>query len=800
MTRRLHLILLLLAAWFLPLQLLAQTNSELRSVYSQAESDYQLGRIEQAIALLEPRVNDFTGNMRQNSFRLISLCYMALDESEKAESYATLLLNENPYYTSTQDPARFEELINRLKSGRAITITTASSQTETLNEAPVPVTIITREMIDNLSNNKDLSQILAAYVPGLIEINSYASANVAMHGVYTAHQEKILIMENGHRLNARSNNMGRIDYAVSTEKIDHIEVLRGPASSLYGNVALTAVVNIITKRGAEVDGFKAKYGYGSYHTHKGDITVGTTFMGADVLAWASLYTARGKENFIPAFTGYTNTPHDGYEFIGRYDGLPSYDLGCTVAVKDFSFMFSHRNGKRVPQFSWYGEVYDYPQYRRLSGVTPGYSIEETHLDISYSKSKGNFNWLANLYGDTYKFNDYTVIADSTVQVVFNHYDGSVVMEDGKPIYQEYWGMYQNMYWQEYSLGILLRGDAMYKLGKMHGNLLAGLQAEAFNLYDTSTLLGQDYDAIVFTLPESKNMLNTGTESSFSVFVQDKHYFTPSLILNAGLRYDRKLRKGDYELNAISPRASLIYTANKNLSTKLSFSRAFVDAPYFYRQNTSNAYRGSESLQPEYLNSLQLELLGQLPRLNISYDLNLYYNHFTDIINNTQNTVITSTKYRNSGSLKMAGIELEVGYRDKKNNVRASMAAQHVIQAEDYYYSDHSIYAVPDFFGTAVYSRQLLETNSSKLSATARLSFASSTLQQAPKTRIKDSEDFTLNSRFLADIGVKFQFRKSIQLAVDCENLFNHHYFVGGTHYFPYQRPGRTFMATLSLKY
>ena len=99
--------------------------------------------------------------------------------------------------------------------------------------------------------------------------------------------EHSAVMENGHRLNTRSTNNGKLDYAISTEKIDHIEVLRGPASSLYGNVALTAVVNIITREGKEVNGVKGKYGYGSYGTHRADFIAGTTLLDADVMAWAS---------------------------------------------------------------------------------------------------------------------------------------------------------------------------------------------------------------------------------------------------------------------------------------------------------------------------------------------------------------------------------------------------------------------------------------------------------------------------------------------------------------------------------
>jgi iron complex outermembrane receptor protein len=275
-------------------------------------------------------------------------------------------------------------MISQLKSGRSSTVTTASSQTESINEAPVPVTIITHEMIEQLSNNKSLGQILAAYVPGLNEVSAYSISNVAMHGVYTSSQEKILIMENGHRLNMRSTNNGKLDYAISTEKIDHIEILRGPASSLYGNVALTAVVNIITKTGREINGVKGKYGYGSYGTHRTDFIAGTTLLDADIMTWASLYTSQGEIINIPMNTGYSMSKHDGYAYVGSYKEKPSYDIGCNLKLKDFNFMINMKNGKQVPQYSWYGETYDYDAYRTMNGNKPGYTVNEKHLELGYT--------------------------------------------------------------------------------------------------------------------------------------------------------------------------------------------------------------------------------------------------------------------------------------------------------------------------------------------------------------------------------------------------------------------------------
>ena len=106
--------------------------------------------------------------------------------------------------------------------------------------------------------------MLAAYVPGLNIIDCNDDINIAMRGIYSSTQEKILIMLNGHRLNSYATNTAAPDFSISLENVKQIEVLRGPASSLYGDVALTGVVNIITKQGADVDGVLAKLGVGNY--------------------------------------------------------------------------------------------------------------------------------------------------------------------------------------------------------------------------------------------------------------------------------------------------------------------------------------------------------------------------------------------------------------------------------------------------------------------------------------------------------------------------------------------------------
>lgn len=61
---------------------------------------------------------------------------------------------------------------------------------------------------------------------------------------------------------------------IAPEGIDHIEVLKGPASSLYGASAMGGVVNIITKRSKGSATGLASIGFGSFNTWRADVSAG----------------------------------------------------------------------------------------------------------------------------------------------------------------------------------------------------------------------------------------------------------------------------------------------------------------------------------------------------------------------------------------------------------------------------------------------------------------------------------------------------------------------------------------------
>ena len=109
MNKRLHIIIILTLLTVLTVR---GQESATRQIYYQAESEYDVGRIEQALTILQDNIKEFSGNMQQSAYRLMALCWLGLDNNEKAEEWTRNLLSQDPYYTaSSQDPQRFIDMV-----------------------------------------------------------------------------------------------------------------------------------------------------------------------------------------------------------------------------------------------------------------------------------------------------------------------------------------------------------------------------------------------------------------------------------------------------------------------------------------------------------------------------------------------------------------------------------------------------------------------------------------------------------------------------------------------------------------
>jgi len=758
-------------------------------IFEAAQEAYEYGLFQKADSLLSQSAGSFTGEARIGVYRLLALSNLNMDKQQVAASWVSKLLQVDPYYSVYNDVPRFAELVNRLKAGKAATITTASQQAESIEEAPVPVTLITEDMLKNIGA-RTLKEALVAYVPGMTDIASNEEMNVAMRGIYSSGQEKILIMLNGHRLNSYSTNTASPDFSISLEKVKQIEVLRGPASSLYGGVALTGVVNIITKEGSEVDGFSAKVSGGNYGQLRGDILFGKSYLSLDVLGWASIYRADGQKVH---YTGdwdsqpYAAMPMEGDMTIGGYNKTPSYDLGVALKWNKLHLLYNRRFAKTVAPLtlSYFFTTYEYDQYRKLNGNAPGYAIGSQHAELGYSDNSGNFAWQLSASFDSQDQQRYQVCGD----IPEIGTGGNDVYPNGTQgiTLKLYDKVFQSVKWNEYTYGVSGQGSYSYSFGKNHsGFLMVGGQVNRFNLADASYLEGIDYDLILKTYNDVK-VLHTGQETSADAYFQLKHTWR-NVVLNAGLRYDFKARSSGKQLHVLSPRVALIYSRPK-WSAKFSYSKAFVDAPYFYRNNTLDINFGDDDLSPEYLHSWQLSFYSDgklIPRVKM--DLNGF-------INKADNFIIQSELGNtNAGSLTSGGVEVAAGYSGNRVKVDGNLTWQRVLASQNFSIINHSVYNIPDVQANLAASWEII--SGLKVNAHANFLSAQKSLYALPGF---PEQVIDIPARVILDMGASYAFWK-MEVGVNVYNLANTSYLQGGSSVAPMQQAGRWFIGHVSIKF
>lgn len=672
-------------------------DTKMRDVYAQAENDYKIGRTEQARDVLLQHLRTFNGNLRQSALRLIALSYLENFDIKQTERYAEMILEQNPYYTvSAQDPPEFADIVNRIKAGMTATVTTASNMSERLDEVPVPTTLITEEMIAS-SGGRNLQEVLAAYVPGISLVDCSNDLNISMRSIHSSTQEKMLIMLNGHRLNSYLTNTAAPDFSISLEKVKQIEVLRGPASSLYGGVALTGVVNIITKQGADVDGVQVKAGVGNYGQLRGDFLIGRRFYDLDVLAWASIYTSKGEHRTVgEAHRGYTSSGETLNEAtVGRVGNLPTYDLGFQLSMKGWRLLYNTRFSQIVAPFSNLATTYNRDRYRENNGIMPSFATTSHHADLSYSHQTGP---LSLSYGATYDRGDvtrYKVISEERQMGANTFY---------KPEYLELAendGLFEYNNAQEQNYGLRMKAGYDYTLGSSHkGSMLLGAEYSHFHLYGLHWQLGFDYDFLIPEIPAMRDYC-LGRENSANVAFQLKHQWR-SLILNAGIRYDHGNRLNNQNIvNEWSPRIALILLRPR-WNIKLSYSKSFVDYPYYYQ--IGNIFRSYllyndatliYQLEPERIHSWQLSVAGNNREKSLNLEANLFYNRASNLI------MSVYEDYTNSSHNHAIGLELRGSYHKPRFTADLNLTWTHVIKSNLRMYDYHNMSEVAATWGADV---------------------------------------------------------------------------------------------------
>lgn len=135
-------------------------------------------------------------------------------------------------------------------------VVTASRVPEKKIDSNADVSVVTAKEIEE-KHYDDVSEAIR-HVPGVTISSHGASSQVGMSDqIYINGSKNVVVLVDGMRRNTNGNSLATADIGdmVNMDSIDHIEVLKGSASTLYGSDAQGGVINIITKK-AKNDGVR----------------------------------------------------------------------------------------------------------------------------------------------------------------------------------------------------------------------------------------------------------------------------------------------------------------------------------------------------------------------------------------------------------------------------------------------------------------------------------------------------------------------------------------------------------------
>lgn len=500
-------------------------------------------------------------------------------------------------------------LFNELPS-----VLTASRHEQPIAKAPAAVDIITAEQIKRYGW-RTMAAILGS-LPGFLSTYDRAYNHVGVRGFAPPgdYNTRILVLIDGHRVNESLQDyagLGR-DFLVDVENIQRVEVVRGPASALYGSNALFAVVNVITQRGRDLQGVRLAGELAYYDAYQGQASLGKKFSnGIEALLSASHYYSDGHEQLH--FPTLGNAYNLDTEEVERFTGKFSW--------QDFTLSGSWLNRQKFLPTGTTGTTFG------ESGTY--YHDRRAYADLNYHHVfTGDWDVTGRLFWDGYEFDDDLPYRVSSSQRIVNR-----------------------DYWQ----------------GQWFGTEV--LVSHTF--FDAHRItLGNEfrynYQQVMSNNDENPYTLyadNHQSSSIVGVYLQDEWALLSNLSLQAGGRWDHYDSFGD----AFNPRLGLIYQPTSSTTLKLLYGRAFRAPNAFESSYTccqsSVPWIGNANLQPEKIETFEVvweQRLGDYFNVRFSP----YYNRLTDLIGLTvSNTGIR--QFQNQGNADAHGLEtlLTGHYRD-----------------------------------------------------------------------------------------------------------------------------------------
>jgi outer membrane receptor for ferrienterochelin and colicins len=493
----------------------------------------------------------------------------------------------------------------------------ASERSQPVTEAPASVSFITADEIARYGY-RTLADILRG-VRGMYVTDDRNFSLIGTRGFATPgdYNSRILLLVNGHRVNDNVFGQAEIgaEFGIDPAMFERVEIIRGPAASVYGDSAFFAVVNVITRSAASLGGPSVTFEAGTLGTLLTRVSGGHQFAnGVDLVLSGTLAGSDGERRlYFPAF----DTPATHHGIAAGLDGERIGQFFSQITGRGLTFTGAYgRRQKDVPTAS-FGTVFN--------AQAPPEQTTDRHLlaDLEYGRALGAGRLTLRAGFDQFSYEgNYPLDAGTG--------DGGIVV-------------IRNLV-----LGSRLSASTRLTRPLPRKQVLTFGAEFIDNIH-------QNQSADYVDPPGPLFVLNRASLQN-AAYVQDEIRLAPWLIANGGLRYDR------YEdFQRVTPRAALIVMPSSNQSFKYLYGRAFR-APNLYERNAFYYGPGIENLHPESIDTHEF-VWERYTSDRLRTSVSAYRYDATGLITLVPDpSTFFGTTFVNQNHVRASGLELEAQMR------------------------------------------------------------------------------------------------------------------------------------------
>jgi outer membrane receptor protein involved in Fe transport len=490
---------------------------------------------------------------------------------------------------------------------------TASKYEQKVTAAPSTVSIITAAEIRKYGY-RTLADILRS-VRGFHTTYDRQTTYLGVRGFGRPgdFNTRILLLLDGTRFNNNIFDTAPIgnDFILDVDLIDRVEVVRGPGSSLYGSNAFFAVINIITRRGRDLQGAEVSASAASHDTYRGRLSYGKRYPGGlELLLSGTAYDSQGAgELYFPEF----DSPETNHGVAADRDGERLHSLFGKFSLGELTLETAYGDREKEEPTGAFGTVFNDPR-NQTSGRQTSTLLSYRHL------FPGRLELLARASYDRFRAEgdyvyDYASAPPSLLVVNQDRFRG------------DWWGT-------EVQLGKTLQHHRLVAGGEYRDNFRQDLKNSDLAVY----------------LDSRQSSDNLG------LYLQDEYQVLRQLSLSIGVRYDHFSTFG----GKASPRLALIFNPWEDTALKLLYGEAFRAPSAFesYYDDGLETQKPNPGLNPETIRTWEVAW-EQYFNDHLRAVASGYYYRIKDLINLTLDPTDNLLVFRNIDEVEARGLELEL---------------------------------------------------------------------------------------------------------------------------------------------